>query len=981
MSFDHDKEIYLAADILEDDPALVAMREYIESLGGQEWSKHFWPHLFTRPFTHYQDEYWQFIDGIEADKYYRPRVECEPRGVGKSTNAEGSGANLVAKGIKKMVGYVSLNNDKAQKHFDSIKAMFENDKFQALYPHCAPKVQTLQNKAAQWSREAIVTANGAMIVPLSLLGSSRGWKSSDGKRFDLIFLDDIDELGQSPEFIKKLIELLKGEILAAGDDNTLVIMPQNLIHRDSICTGIYNYSADILTNRVFCGPYPLLRGEYEAEKVDLPSGGKEWQITKGEPFDPAISVEYCQKLLNLYGKATFDRECQQKVFEIEDDKDFREWDEMYHLVTHDEFREVMENVYHEPVWNESRECLQIPPRWNVGEGLDFGTTRKHPTVVTFAAKPAENSPLKECQFIFGELVKPKFPLDSFERPEIVSPGRIAEAIRKFLDQWNVLDSQVVLQLMSHEQSAALNTMALDLSDENTQFFNKWKAKKGSGVPQIQELLTIDRSKPHPFRKYPAGFKIKGIDVGGLPLMGCPKVFFLVANGQGELLMDSAGQIFVAGAKDALGFARARFEIPIYSYRNQGDKKIDDDFCFIAGTEILTLDGLKPIETVTTNDKVLTRKGWRKVVACGKTQEHAKVFHLTTLDGRTLIGTGNHPIFTKRGVVALRGLTENDRIYVWKEKLSPTKTSSFIGIPTPNNYRIGNIFSRIFTPGKKEFPTFILKSGKTILAAFLKTITSTIKTTITTIIQSKILSVCLVPNILPNTNPMSQSVVNHQNTWSISGEFEKKQVNGTEAKKDLLGIPNTPKTNGLIKLKNKVTALFAEKFLTLKQVIANFVLTSASGDIMTDIQQKPKTVNVEDAKQFLLPESRNEDFIALKSVGIATVKSSDILQNVFNLTVEDCPEYFANGILVHNCDSWRGLENVFGVPMQGKTHQEKIEDRLPEPLKAENIDSGAYPMDENERDMTIQKKIQEVGKIERDMKKPILPPGMARFRRR
>lgn len=26
--------------------------------------------------------------------------------------------------------------------------------------------------------------------------------------------------------------------------------------------------------------------------------------------------------------------------------------------------------------------------------------------------------------------------------------------------------------------------------------------------------------------------------------------------------------------------------------------------------------------------------------------------------------------------------------------------------------------------------------------------------------------------------------------------------------------------------------------------------------------------------------------------------------VFNLTVKDCPEFFANGILVHNCDAMR-----------------------------------------------------------------------------
>lgn len=39
--------------------------------------------------------------------------------------------------------------------------------------------------------------------------------------------------------------------------------------------------------------------------------------------------------------------------------------------------------------------------------------------------------------------------------------------------------------------------------------------------------------------------------------------------------------------------------------------------------------------------------------------------------------------------------------------------------------------------------------------------------------------------------------------------------------------------------------------------------------------------------------------------------------VFNLSVADCPEYFANGILVHNCFwSWRDLRmnsGAFALP--------------------------------------------------------------------
>lgn len=37
-------------------------------------------------------------------------------------------------------------------------------------------------------------------------------------------------------------------------------------------------------------------------------------------------------------------------------------------------------------------------------------------------------------------------------------------------------------------------------------------------------------------------------------------------------------------------------------------------------------------------------------------------------------------------------------------------------------------------------------------------------------------------------------------------------------------------------------------------------------------------------------------------------------NVYNLRVEECPEYFANGILVHNCPSCPNYEQRTPVPI-------------------------------------------------------------------
>jgi hypothetical protein len=534
------------------------------TLTGHDWARHYFPFAFNRPFTDYQEKFWDWGWAVPAEGYVRPRVECEPRGVGKSTNAEAWVVSLLARKLRRMVGYVSLEEDKAGKHFDSIKSLLESPALLKDYPHCSPKVQKLRNTAAQWSRDAIITSADAMVVPLSLQGSSRGWKSPVGTRFDVLVLDDIDKLGMSPNLIKKLLELLKGEILAAGDDDTIVLVPQNLIHRDSICSQILDHRADILSDRIFCGPYPLLKN-YDAEKVNIEgdrTGAKQWVITHGEAFDPAISIEYANKLLNKFGKSTFDRECQQEVWRVEDDRDFREWNELYHVITYTEFRTFFEQ-YGVEVWNPRKLHPQIPPLWNVGLGLDWGTTLAHPTAVAAIARPNQSSPLNDSFFAFTEVVLPAYPHTIGEEVPLVSPGRVAKALQEALAEWNVQENQVKQHLMSHEASAALNTMRIDLADDLKTYFNKWKPKRGSGVPQVQNVLEIDYTLSHPFRPGYAD--------------GRPRMYFVVPDEQGQVITSERGTYHVAQPTNSKGFVRARYEIPLYSHLNTGQKKVDDDY--------------------------------------------------------------------------------------------------------------------------------------------------------------------------------------------------------------------------------------------------------------------------------------------------------------------------------------------------------------------------------------------------------------------
>jgi hypothetical protein len=60
-------------------------------------------------------------------------------------------------------------------------------------------------------------------------------------------------------------------------------------------------------------------------------------------------------------------------------------------------------------------------------------------------------------------------------------------------------------------------------------------------------------------------------------MGEPRIFLIVPDEQGKLISDGSGKLFVAQPIDRKGFARARYEMPLYSQFNSGQHKTDDDF--------------------------------------------------------------------------------------------------------------------------------------------------------------------------------------------------------------------------------------------------------------------------------------------------------------------------------------------------------------------------------------------------------------------
>lgn len=525
------------------------MEGKVAELGWRDWLvDHFKAHT-SKGFSFYHEEFWEWAWSIEKNKRPRPFVAIWPRGGAKSTSSELACVALGARKRRKYALYICMTQEQSDDHVGNIAAMLESDAVMRDYQDLGKPLLGKFGNSKGWRRNRCRTASGFTIDALGLDSAARGVKL-DEQRPDLIIFDDIDAETDSKELTEKKVKILTRKLIPAGSPDVALLFVQNLVHKDSVIARMADGRADFAADRIVSGAYPALRN------FDFEREGSRTVITAGEATWPqGMPKERCQEMIDDMGLAAFLAECQHKVDQISGEKSFREYDEVYHVITWLEFAAVYGQA-------------KIPARWHKARGLDWGTTPKHPTAVIFSTRPTVRDPLDDCVFTFAEVVRPRWPpADAHAEIEMVSPGRVAQAIDDKQRSLGIEDSHIKKSLMSHEASAALATFLIDLPKEIQQYFNKWKAKKGSGVPQIQELLTIDRKRPHPFRRDPKTNK---------PLMGRPRHFIIVDDSQGALYYDIEGKLKVRQPTDEKGLARLRSEIPEFDERATGKDKIFDD---------------------------------------------------------------------------------------------------------------------------------------------------------------------------------------------------------------------------------------------------------------------------------------------------------------------------------------------------------------------------------------------------------------------
>lgn len=314
-------------------------------------------------------------------------------------------------------------------------------------------------------------------------------------------------------------------------------------------------------------------------------------------------------------------------------------------------------------------------------------------------------------------------------------------------------------------------------------------------------------------------------------------------------------------------------------------KANDHLCFAGHTRILTDLGLVDIWDIEEGDRVLTSQGYKRVL---KTFDNGlKETYLYRIQCGTICisleCTPNHPIKADNEWIPISQLRQGQKVnllkYLEEEGLSSTETQ--LTTPTAQPSYIGT-FGRKLSGLFRKATTYIIKT--------VTPITTTLKTLNLFQAQGIVATIC--------GNELSKTP---NGIKSFNYPVLKLLQNGTDHQKGLSGISNTQNGKDLETLR---TAMLNAKYARQHTPERNPINLSAptlanqSTEETQDLTILAETVN--DAQHLSYPTNTNQDYIVQKVV--ASPISG--LQRVYNLEVEDVHEYYAEGMLVHNCDAMR-----------------------------------------------------------------------------
>jgi len=309
----------------------------------------------------------------------------------------------------------------------------------------------------------------------------------------------------------------------------------------------------------------------------------------------------------------------------------------------------------------------------------------------------------------------------------------------------------------------------------------------------------------------------------------------------------------------------------------------NDHCFTADTLVLTQRGNIPIVDVQVGDMVATSQGWNKVLrtfknGCKKILCFSLFFGIFRIELRC---TPDHLIKTKKGWKQAQELTEKDIVFL---------ALNLAGESMQNTKARG-----ITLAGERNC---IKRYGNTITEKSQRDAIFTTKISTRIITKLKTLFALLNRNTQGCTQSTGESWETTKNNCNTLLKSANSQRNGTPAPRGESGTSSTP-----LQGKRNTTPLLAniaERSLSAKCPMRNSAATTANQQQDGQAELILSCGIAKGAGQSSLPTNIAEESFAIPAVVKRLVKEDAGVAEVFDIEVENAHEFFANGVLVHNC---------------------------------------------------------------------------------
>jgi len=427
------------------------------------------------------------------------------------------------------------------------------------------------------------------------------------------------------------------------------------------------------------------------------------------------------------------------------------------------------------------------------------------------------------------------------------------------------------------------------------------------------VRTCVEREPGSGGKFSARSTIKnlaGFDVGEKPARTAKHIAWkpLASQVQAENVWIVTGDPNAPAAWDWGEFIN---ELDVLAGDPKQDAKRLRDLCCAEGTMIYTESGERPIETVLAGERVWTRNGLRSVLWSGATGMAATLYRLKTDDTHVDL-TAGHRVWNedKKQFTAIDAAAGAFKILTCKHNQLHRQKSCSTAIRTNGGQSLQDAITGSITFGgianRKLTLRCTLQCGLRRMDLFRKEWLSTTPILIRSITRSPIYSALQGPSTdefttrLGHTRPML--AVDRQRLLGSS------QRRGTRLKRDWNGIANT--ASGLCERDASSSGYVANAEMSLAPnnqppcAVQSFAAGDGSIGYRTGRFLQCALTAVANT---CLPKNAEPDVAAAHVQSVIAINRKMPIR-VFNLQVDQDPEYFANGVLVHNCDAASGAAN-------------------------------------------------------------------------